>query len=74
MCDFQLKVTGLMDLPNSFTSLVVDDILNNIVNEHGDHIMSKFIHDLVDEAVGGMTVEELFEYLDYFVKKADNQQ
>ena len=63
-----------MDLSDAFANYIVDDILDQIVNEHGSRTMTKFIREVLEKTVGGMTTEEFFEYLDYFVKKNDNQQ
>ena len=60
-----------MDLSDPFASTIMDDILDDVVRKYSDHVLSKIIRNLVEKTVGGMTTEEFFEYLDYFVKKND---
>ncbi|XP_065218494.1 uncharacterized protein LOC135844271 [Planococcus citri] len=68
-----VKVTGLMDMPDKFATYVLDDILDSIVNEYGDKALQNYMSDLIEETIGGMTMDEFFKFLDHFVKKYDKK-
>ncbi|XP_065217945.1 uncharacterized protein LOC135843842 [Planococcus citri] len=71
--DINVKVTGLMDLPNKFAGYALDDILDNIVKEYRDKALQNYMSDLIEEIIGGMTMDEIFKFLDHFVKKCDEK-
>ncbi|XP_065217573.1 uncharacterized protein LOC135843569 [Planococcus citri] len=71
--DTNVKVTNFMDLPGKFGDYAVDDILDRIMQRHGDIELRKFISNTVEEVVGGMTMKEFSDFLAYFVKKSDKQ-
>lgn len=60
-----------MDLPSSFASAVLDDVLEQWMNIGGRKVLNKYVLDVVEQAIGGMTKEEFSDYLDHFVKKYD---
>lgn len=69
--NIDVKVTNLMDLPDPFASAVLDDILDDLMKKNGDKVLNAQAHILVEEAVGGMTLDELFEYLDHLGEKSE---
>ncbi|KAL6961671.1 hypothetical protein U1Q18_050393 [Sarracenia purpurea var. burkii] len=68
-----IKVTGFMDLADTLASAFLDNILDQIVKQHANERLTKFARKLLEEAIDGMTAEEFFDLLDYFVKKNDEQ-
>ncbi|XP_065217363.1 uncharacterized protein LOC135843415 [Planococcus citri] len=72
--NIDIDVTGFMDLSDKFANTVLDDILHNIIINQGIKELQKFVRNKVEEAVGGMTMEELFGLLEHFVKKEKNDK
>lgn len=62
-----------MDLADTLASAFLDNILDQIVKQHANERLTKFARKLLEEAIDGMTAEEFFDLLDYFVKKNDEQ-
>lgn len=60
-----------MDLSDKFSKAVVDEVLVPIVKQYIDKALTKFARNLVEKAIGGMTIEELFDLLDHFAKKKE---
>lgn len=71
--NIDVKVTGLMDLPDPFATIMVDDILDQWTQQHGEKVLNQYVNEIVEEAIAGMTTDEFFDYLDHFVQKYDQQ-
>ncbi|XP_065220023.1 uncharacterized protein LOC135845420 [Planococcus citri] len=68
--EINVKVTGLMDLPDKFASYVLDDILGSSkVETEGLKALENIMLDRIEATIGGMTMDELFDYLGHFERK-----
>lgn len=60
-----------MDLSSDFANLWLNDVLEEKYNLYVPELLRSWVQEKVEENIGGMTLDELFEYLDYLKASAD---
>lgn len=65
----QIHVTGLMDLDADFVSFIIEDKLKDDENKLIDSFVRSILLEVAENAFGGMTMDELSDFIDYLAKK-----